>query len=152
VGEIKHERVREKIKFECARVIQQKLRDPRAGFMTVQNVELSHDFRNAKIFVSILGSDADKRKSMRMLEDARGFIQREVAHTLRTRVTPQLKFVLDTSVDKSFRVAELLDQIKKENPGSLDPSGDAKADGDDDESDDDESDDGWDGGDDDDDE
>ena len=61
MGEIKHERVREKVKFECARVIQQKLNDPRAGFITVQNVELSHDFRNAKIFVSVLGSDADKR-------------------------------------------------------------------------------------------
>jgi ribosome-binding factor A len=121
LGQIKQERVREKVKIECARVIQTKLNDPRAGFITVQNVELSRDFRNANIYVSVLGSEADKRKVMRMLVQATGYIQREVAGTLRTRVTPALKFVLDTSVDKSFRVAAILDQIKKENPGSLDP-------------------------------
>jgi ribosome-binding factor A len=122
LGEIKQERVREKVKFECARVIQTKLRDPRAGFITVQNVELSKDFRNAKIFVSVMGSDADKRKVMRMLEGATGFVQREVASTLRTRVTPALKFVLDTSIDKSFKVAAILDEIKKENPPKLEQS------------------------------
>jgi len=113
VGSIKIERLREKIKVECARVIQ-KLNDPRAGFLTVQNVELSKDLRHAKVFVSVMGDDAERRKVMRMLKDATGFIQRGVVSTLRTRVTPALLFVLDTSIDKSFRVAEILEQIKKE--------------------------------------
>jgi ribosome-binding factor A len=114
VGSIKIERLREKIKAECARVIMTKINDPRAGFLTVQNVELSKDLRHAKVFVSILGEDAQRRKVMRMLKDATGFIQREVASTLRTRVTPALAFVHDLSIDKSFRVAEILSQIKKE--------------------------------------
>ncbi len=116
MGSIKIERLREKIKVECARVIMTKLNDPRAGFLTVQNVELSRDLRHAKVYVSVLGEDAERRKVMRMLKDATGFIQREVAGTLRTRVTPALAFVLDTSIDKSFKVAEILEQIKKEKP------------------------------------
>jgi ribosome-binding factor A len=121
VGSIKIERLREKIKVECARVIMTRLNDPRAGFITVQNVELSKDLRHAKVFVSVLGTDAEKRTVMRMLKQATGFIQREVAGTLRTRVTPALTIVLDSSIDKSFRVAEILDQIKKER-GSTDDS------------------------------
>src|SRR5580704_15967590 len=91
-----------------------KLNDPRAGFLTIQNVELSKDLRHAKVFVSIMGDDAERRKVMRMLKDATGFIQRGVVSTLRTRVTPALTFILDTSIDKSFKVAEILDQIRKE--------------------------------------
>jgi ribosome-binding factor A len=114
VGAIKIERLREKIKVECARVIMTKMNDPRAGFITVQNVELSKDLRHAKVYISILGTDSEKRKVMRMLKDATGFIQREVSGTLRTRVTPALLIVLDTSIDKSFKVAEILEQIKRE--------------------------------------
>src|SRR5581483_10579206 len=73
-------------------------------------------------YVSVLGEDAERRKVMRMLEQATGFIQREVAGTLRTRVTPALKFVLDDSIDKSFKVAAILDEIKKQNPGKLEQS------------------------------
>jgi ribosome-binding factor A len=123
MGSIKIERLREKIKVECARVIMTRLNDPRAGFITVQNVELSKDLRHAKVFVSVLGTDAEKRTVMRMLHQATGFIQREVAGTLRTRVTPALTIVLDTSIDKSFRVAEILEQIKKEKrPQAVDDS------------------------------
>ncbi len=114
MGSIKIERLREKIKVECARVIMTRLNDPRAGFITVQNVELSKDLRHAKVFVTVLGTEAEKRTVMRMLKQATGFIQRGVAGTLRTRVTPALTIVLDSSIDKSFRVAEILEQIKKE--------------------------------------
>ncbi|MEZ0228264.1 MAG: 30S ribosome-binding factor RbfA [Planctomycetota bacterium] len=135
MGSIKIERLREKIKVECARVIMTKINDPRAGFLTVQNVELSKDLRHAKVYVSILGEDAQRRKVMRMLKDATGFIQREVAGTLRTRVTPALAFVLDTSIDKSFKVAAILEQIKKDNADRGLPEG-AVAKSDDDEDDD----------------
>ena len=114
MGSIKIERLRARIREQCARVIMTELRDPRAGFITVQSVELSKDLRHAKVFVSVLGPDAERRKCMRMLDDATGFIQRAVAGTLRTRVTPALHFELDSSVDKSFKVAEILDKIKKE--------------------------------------
>jgi ribosome-binding factor A len=136
VGSIKIERLREKIKVECARVIMTKLNDPRAGFLTVQNVELSKDLRHAKVYISVLGTEAERRKVMRMLKDATGFIQREVAGTLRTRVTPALAFILDTSIDKSFKVAEILEQIKKEKPPAAADAAASPAAEDDDEDDD----------------
>jgi len=114
VGKIRVERVREKVKNEVARILQTELNDPRMGFVTITKVDLTPDFREAKVYWTSLGSDTDQRRVKRMLEDARGFIQREVAGTLRTRVTPILKFVHDESTDKSFRVAEILEQIKKE--------------------------------------
>lgn len=116
MGQIKVGRVRQKIKAEVARIIMTELNDPRAGFVTVQSVELTQDFRHAKINVSIMGADAERRKIMRMLEGATGFIQRAVAGMLRTRVTPALHFVHDLSVDKSFKVAAILDEIKKQQP------------------------------------
>ena len=114
MGDIKIERLREKIKAEAARVILTELNDPRAGFVTVQSVDLSRDLRHAKIFVSVLGEEPERRRVMRMLQDARGYIQRGVVGKLRTRVTPQIAIVLDTSVDKSFKVAAILDEIKRE--------------------------------------
>jgi len=132
MGSIKIERLREKIRAECARIIMTEMNDPRAGFVTVQSVELSNDLRHAKVFISVLGGDAERRKVMRMLKDATGYIQRGVAGTLRTRVTPALAFVLDTSVDKSFKVAEILDKIKKEK-GPVPDDEDAVEDSDDDE-------------------
>ncbi len=122
MGEIKIERIREQIKVKCARVIMEDLNDPRAGFITVQNVELSKDLRHAKVYVSVLGEEAERRRVMRMLKDATGFIQRAVAGSLRTRVTPALNFVLDTSIDKSFKVAAILDEIKKEKGSPLERS------------------------------
>jgi ribosome-binding factor A len=123
VGKIRVERVREKVKNEVARILQTELNDPRMGFVTITKVDLTPDFREAKVYWTSLGSETDQRRVTRMLEDARGFIQREVAGTLRTRVTPILKFVHDESTDKSFRVAEILEQIKKEKgPAELERS------------------------------
>jgi ribosome-binding factor A len=138
MGSIKIERLREKIKVECARIIMTKMNDPRAGFLTVQNVELSKDLRHAKVYVSILGTDAERRKVMRMLKDATGYIQREVAGTLRTRVTPALAFIHDLSIDKSFRVAEILEQIKKEKAADAPADAASESEEDEDEEDDDE--------------
>ncbi len=138
MGSIKIERLREKIKVECARVIMTKMNDPRAGFITVQNVELSRDLRHAKVYISVLGADAEKRKVMRMLKDATGFIQREVSGTLRTRVTPALLMVLDTSIDKSFKVAAILEEIKKQKGEAPPPASEDDEHGEDEDDEDDE--------------
>src|SRR5689334_20954824 len=108
---IKVERVREKIKTEVARIIQSELRDPRLGFVTVMGCELSSDFKYAKVRVSILSDkEGDVRKVMRMLDDARGFIQRTLGGRLRTRVTPELSFALDTSAQQSVKISSMLDE------------------------------------------
>src|SRR5687768_5644187 len=112
---IRVERVREKIKSEVARIIQSELRDPRLGFVTVMGCDLTSDYKYAKIKVSVLSDkEGEVRKVMRMLEDAKGFIQRTVGSRLRTRVTPELSFVLDKSAQQSVKISTLLDDLKKE--------------------------------------
>jgi ribosome-binding factor A len=124
VGSIKVERVREKVKTEVARIIQTELNDPRLGFVTITKVDITPDFREAKIYFSVLGTDKDLRRVTRMLEDAKGFIQKGVASRLRTRVTPILRFAHDKSIEKSIRVAEILQQIRDEKGPELERSED----------------------------
>lgn len=115
MASIRVERVRKKIETEVARILQSELRDPRMGFVTVVGSELSPDYRHARIRVSILADkESEVRRVMRMLEDARTFVQRTVASRLRTRVTPELSFVLDRSAEKSVRISSLLDDLKRE--------------------------------------
>lgn len=115
MASIRVERVRKKIETEVARILQSELRDPRMGFVTVVGSELSPDYRYARIKVSILADkESEVRRVMRMLEDARSFVQRTVASRLRTRVTPELSFHLDRSAEKSVRISSLLDDLKRE--------------------------------------
>lgn len=109
------ERVRAKIKEVVARILQHELKDPRMGFVTVIDCALSPDYRHATIKVSILAErEAETRKILKMLEDARGYVQRGVAGSLRTRVTPELRFELDRGAEKSIRISNLLDELAKE--------------------------------------
>lgn len=107
-------RVKARIKFVVADFLQHRLADPRKGFMTVTKVDLTPDFRYCKVYVSILGSPGEQSKVMHMLSDARGLVQRKVAKSLSTRVTPELSFIHDQSIEKSMRMDSIFDQIAKE--------------------------------------
>lgn len=112
---IGRERVRARIKEVAARILQTQVKDPRMGFVTVTDCVLSQDYRHATLKVSILAErESERRKVLRMLEDAKGFVQRGVAQALRTRVTPELRFELDKGVEKSIKIAGILDQLKSE--------------------------------------
>lgn len=107
-------RVKARIKFVVADFLQHRLADPRKGFMTVTKVDLTPDFRYCKIYVSVLGTPGEQSKTMHMLADARGLVQRKVAKSLSTRVTPELTFIQDKSIEKSIRLDSIFDQIAKE--------------------------------------
>lgn len=112
---IRVERVKKKIKFLIANVIQTEIKDPRRGFVTVIRCDLSGDFSRCKVHVSILAdSEAETRKVLRMLESARGFIQTRVASGLSTRTTPHLEFVLDKGAERSIEVSSLLTDLAAE--------------------------------------
>lgn len=101
-----------RIKFLVAEVIRRELHDPRLGFITVLDVEPTEDLKEAKVYVSVLGSKGDRSKAQHALESARGFIQREVGRNLSTRNTPVLRFVFDDSQDKVSRIEALLEKAK----------------------------------------
>ncbi len=89
------------------------LRDPVPGFVTIARVEVTADFSHAKVWVSVIGSDADKSGALEVLQRERGALRREVGKKVRLRQTPELSFVLDESGERAARVWALLDDQKR---------------------------------------
>jgi ribosome-binding factor A len=107
-------RVASRIKFLVSSIIQREIADPRVGLVTVLKVEPSLDLREAKVYISIFGPPGNRSRTQHALEDARGYIQKEVGKNLGTRNTPRLLFVLDESQDKVSRIEALVEQAKEE--------------------------------------
>jgi ribosome-binding factor A len=102
-------RVNEAVREVVSARIAEGLRDPRIGFVTVTAVETSPDLRQARVYVSVLGSDEERTATLAGLESAHGVIQQAVASELRMKRTPTLQFVFDESIDRGMRITELLD-------------------------------------------
>jgi ribosome-binding factor A len=90
------------------------LKDPRIGFVTVTGVETSADLRHARVFVSVLGSEARRRKTLAGLAAAHGVLQARLAHELRMKRTPQLAFEYDPTVERGVRMTQLIDELAPE--------------------------------------
>ena len=90
------------------------LKDPRVKNVTVIRVDVSHDVRNAKVYVSIMGDEKARSLCMHGLNSARGFLQSKVANRLQTRYTPILSFVLDPGVRQSIEASKIIREILPE--------------------------------------
>ena len=108
------DRLGDLIQREISDILQRRIRDPRIGFCTIMRVDVSDDLRYAKVRVSIMGSDSQKKSALAGLKSARGFIRREVGHRITLRHTPEISFVLDSSIEDSMRIAQLIDEGEKE--------------------------------------
>ena len=108
------ERVRKALIREVSELLQRHIKDPRiSGIVSVTDVELSSDCRHAKIFVSVFGKEEDQIKTMEALESSTGFIRTEIGKRIQTRFTPEIKFIMDDSLERGARVSKLLEQISK---------------------------------------
>jgi ribosome-binding factor A len=87
------------------------LKDPRIGFVTVTGVETSPDLRHARVFVSVLGSEAKRTKTLAGLTAAHGVLQARLARELRMKRTPQLAFEYDPTVERGVRMTQLIDEL-----------------------------------------
>jgi ribosome-binding factor A len=87
------------------------LKDPRIGFVTVTGVETSPDLRHARVFVSVLGNELKRERSLAGLEAAHGVLQRRLARELRMKRTPQLAFEYDPAVERGVRMTKLIDEL-----------------------------------------
>ena len=102
-------RVNEVIREVVGAAIASELQDPRIGFVTVTAVDTSPDLRTAQVHVSVLGSEADRERTLEGLRAAHGVIQRSLAGQLRMKRTPTLKFVYDDSIERADRLSRLMD-------------------------------------------
>ena len=87
------------------------LKDPRIGFVTVTGVRTAPDLRHARVFVSVLGSERKREKSLAGLAAAHGVLQARLARELRLKRTPQLAFEYDPSVERGVRMTQLIDEL-----------------------------------------
>ncbi len=108
------EKLQELIKQEVSKMLLYDIKDPRIGFVTVTEVEMTGDLREATIYVSIMGNDEQIKSSMEGLNSALGFIRREIGKRIRLRFTPEISFAPDKSLDYSEHIQKILLQIEKE--------------------------------------
>lgn len=102
-------RVNEAVREVLSSAITSELKDPRVGFVTVTAVETSADLRHARVFVSVLGNPGERRRSLKALDSAHGYLQRRVGAELRMKHTPQIAFVYDDTPARGMRISEILD-------------------------------------------
>jgi ribosome-binding factor A len=120
MGTERTSRVSELIKREIADILCREMNNPKLGFVTVSDVDVTKDLRSAFVRISVMGDEEHKQESLRCLNAATGFIQRELSSRVRLRYMPKLHFRLDTSLDHSMHISQILAEIKKERETSPD--------------------------------
>ncbi|MBX5457730.1 MAG: 30S ribosome-binding factor RbfA [Thermogemmatispora sp.] len=110
----RQEKLGELIAEELSDLLRTRMKDPRIGFVSITRVEVSGDLAHAKVYVSVLGSDEERRNTMAALKRATGFLRHELAGRLVLRHVPELVFKLDLSLEKGAQVMELIKQIEQE--------------------------------------
>lgn len=110
------EKVNEQIKRDISFIIQEELSDPRLSFVSITHVEVSKDLRSAKVFFSVLGSDAQVKSAQLALDKAKSFIRRELGRRVKMRFTPELFFKYDNSLQFGVVLEETIKEIRDEHP------------------------------------
>jgi ribosome-binding factor A len=110
------ERVNQLIKEEISAVLQRQIKDPRLGFVTVTEVDTTADLKLARVYVSVLGPEDQWAKSFKALESARGFVWNWLRKHLDLRVTPQIAFRPDRSMEHAAHIQSLLAGLRSAEP------------------------------------
>ncbi|MBA3988041.1 30S ribosome-binding factor RbfA [Aliidiomarina maris] len=105
------DRFSQQLQREVAQIIQREIKDPRVVMPTVSDVEVSKDLAYAKVFVTFLNDDADSvKEALKVLNDANGFIRSLLGKRLKARITPNLRFEYDPSLNEGIRMARLVNE------------------------------------------
>ncbi|MBR5137319.1 MAG: 30S ribosome-binding factor RbfA [Clostridia bacterium] len=111
-------RISEEIKRALSVILQGSIKDPRMPkFVTVMRVDVTRDLKYAKVYISVMGSQEDKKNCLICLKNATGFIRREIGRKVIIRSIPELTFVIDDSVDYGFKIDKILNEIKEKDNG-----------------------------------
>ena len=106
------ERINSQLRSEISKMILTDIKDPRiSSVVSITRVETTGDMSYAKVFVSVYGSETDKRNTLKAMSSARGFIQNELLHRLAIRRPPSLSFRLDETIEQGNEILELLDRL-----------------------------------------
>lgn len=123
MSQLREEKLAELIKQEVSDILRKRVKDPRIGFVSITDVEVTGDLRHAKIFFSVLGDEVEKEETMEGLEVATGYIRRELGQRIRVRHVPELLFRYDNSLEHGARISRILNDLKEEGEVPGDESG-----------------------------
>ncbi len=108
----RQEKIAASIREIISELMVRRIKDPRIGFASIVDVKVNRDLSIAKIYVSVLGSDEEKAKTMEGFRSAQGLIRSEVSKALGIRYSPELHFVLDQGIEHSMRVSKLISEVR----------------------------------------
>ena len=89
------------------------IRDPRVHFVTITDVKMTDDLKYAHVFYTVLGTEIEREETAKGLEQARGFLQRDIARNLNLRFTPQLSFELDSTLEEGMKIDGIIKKINE---------------------------------------
>lgn len=106
-------RVRELLRREVGDLIERDLKDPRVGFVTVTDAEVTEDLREATIWISVYGQEEERQAALTGLQSAAPYIQHRIGEQLRLKRIPHLRFALDRSIQRAQRIEEILRELRE---------------------------------------
>lgn len=109
----RQEKLGELFAAELSDLLRTRVKDPRVGFASITHVEVSGDYRHAKIYVSVMGSEEERDNTIKALKHASGFLRHELASRITLRYMPEIVFKLDTSIEQGSRILELIRESEK---------------------------------------
>jgi ribosome-binding factor A len=111
---VRTDRVEKQLKKEMSRIIQEDLKDPRIGFVTVTRVDLTGDLRSAKVYFSILGDTIAQEAGLEGIKSAAGYIRKLIGERLKLKYVPELHFKLDKSIEYSIHLEKTFERLENE--------------------------------------
>ncbi|GEN44964.1 30S ribosome-binding factor RbfA [Alkalibacillus haloalkaliphilus] len=114
MSNVRSNRVAEQMKKELGDILSRKIKDPRVGFVTVTDVQVSGDLQQAKVFISIFGDDVQQEETLIGLTKSKGFIRTEIGKRIRLRKTPEISFEIDEAIQYGNKIENILNDLNKE--------------------------------------
>ena len=116
---VKNTRINGEVLKELSNIIRSEIKDPRINPMTsVVSVEVAPDLKTCKAYISVLGDEQSQKDTITGLKSAEGYIRRELSRTVNLRNTPEIKFILDQSIEYGINMSKLIDEVTKKDDES----------------------------------
>ena len=108
---LRQEKIQSLFQREITDIVQFLIKDPKRGFVTISEVQVTNDLSYAKVYVSFLGKEERNEAGLKVLNNAKGYIRSELAKRVKVYKVPELKFVLDKSLENAKRIEDIIKKI-----------------------------------------